>query len=42
MPTLQVSQQVVAGLLGVVVLGETLDTGRGGRSRWRWRRRWWW
>lgn len=30
MPTLQVSQPVVAALLGVVVLGETLDTGRGG------------
>lgn len=29
-PTLQVSQPVVAALLGVVVLGETLDTGRGG------------
>ncbi|WP_445161040.1 DMT family transporter [Mycobacterium sp. Dal123C01] len=30
MPTLQVSQPVVAALLGVVVLGETLNTGRGG------------
>jgi drug/metabolite transporter (DMT)-like permease len=30
MPTLQVSQPVVATLLGVVVLGETLSTGRGG------------
>jgi drug/metabolite transporter (DMT)-like permease len=30
MPTLQVSQPVVATLLGVVVLGETLNTGRGG------------
>lgn len=29
-PTLQVSQPVVAALLGVAVLGETLDTGRGG------------
>jgi drug/metabolite transporter (DMT)-like permease len=28
MPTLQVSQPVVAALLGVVVLGETLNTGR--------------
>ncbi len=30
MPTLQVSQPVVAALLGVVVLGETLNTGRAG------------
>ncbi|MCV7090144.1 DMT family transporter [Mycobacterium interjectum] len=30
MPTLEVSQPVVAALLGVVVLGETLDTGGGG------------
>ncbi|WAC89788.1 DMT family transporter [Mycobacterium sp. Aquia_213] len=30
MPTLQVSQPVVAALLGVIVLGETLNTGRGG------------
>jgi threonine/homoserine efflux transporter RhtA len=30
MPTLQVSQPVVAAVLGVVVLGETLDTGRAG------------
>lgn len=30
MPTLQVSQPVVASVLGVVVLGETLDTGRAG------------
>lgn len=30
MPTLEVSQPVVAALLGVVVLGETLDTGRAG------------
>ncbi|ODR04449.1 hypothetical protein BHQ21_17295 [Mycobacterium sherrisii] len=30
MPTLQVSQPVVAALLGVVALGETLNTGRGG------------
>ncbi|WP_438269223.1 DMT family transporter [Mycobacterium simiae] len=30
MPTLQVSQPVVAALLSVAVLGETLDTGRGG------------
>jgi drug/metabolite transporter (DMT)-like permease len=30
MPTLQVSQPVVGALLGVVVLGETLDTGRAG------------
>jgi hypothetical protein len=30
MPTLQVSQPVVWALLGVVVLGETLDTGRAG------------
>jgi drug/metabolite transporter (DMT)-like permease len=30
MPTLQVSQPFVAALLGVVVLGETLNTGRGG------------
>lgn len=30
MPTLQVSQPVVAALLGIVVLGETLDTGRAG------------
>lgn len=29
-PTLQVSQPVVAALLGVAVLGETLGTGRGG------------
>lgn len=30
MPTLQVSQPVVAAVLGVVVLGETLNTGRAG------------
>lgn len=30
MPTLQMSQPVVAAVLGVVVLGETLNTGRGG------------
>lgn len=30
MPTLQVSQPVVGALLGVVVLGETLNTGRSG------------
>lgn len=30
MPTLQVSQPAVAALLGVVVLGETLNTGRAG------------
>jgi drug/metabolite transporter (DMT)-like permease len=30
MPTLQISQPVVAAVLGVVVLDETLDTGRGG------------
>jgi len=30
MPTLQVSQPVVAAVLGVVVLGETLHTGRAG------------
>jgi drug/metabolite transporter (DMT)-like permease len=30
MPTLEVSQPVVAALLGVVVLGETLNTGRAG------------
>ncbi len=30
MPTLEVSQPVVASSLGVVVLGETLDTGRAG------------
>lgn len=30
MPTLQVSQPVVAAVLGVVVLGETLETGRPG------------
>jgi len=30
MPTLQVSQPVVAAVLGVVVLGETLNTGRVG------------
>lgn len=30
MPTLEVSQPVVAALLGVVVLGETLDTGGAG------------
>ncbi len=30
MPTLEVSQPVVAALLGVVVLGETLNTGRTG------------
>lgn len=30
MPTLQVAQPVVAGMLGVVVLGETLQTGRAG------------
>jgi EamA domain-containing membrane protein RarD len=30
MPTLQVSQPVVAALLGVVVLDETLNTGRAG------------
>ncbi|WP_116376003.1 DMT family transporter [Mycobacterium sp. MFM001] len=30
MPTLQVSQPVVGAVLGVVVLGETLDTGRVG------------
>jgi drug/metabolite transporter (DMT)-like permease len=30
MPTLQVSQPVVGALLGVVVLGETLNTGRAG------------
>ncbi|OBG63481.1 MULTISPECIES: DMT family transporter [unclassified Mycobacterium] len=30
MPTLEVSQPVVAAALGVAVLGETLDTGRGG------------
>ncbi|WP_406814745.1 DMT family transporter [Mycobacterium sp. M23085] len=30
MPTLQMSQPVVAAALGVVVLGETLDTGRAG------------
>ncbi|RAV00835.1 hypothetical protein DQP58_00680 [Mycobacterium colombiense] len=30
MPTLQVSQPVVAAVLGVVVLGETLETGRAG------------
>jgi threonine/homoserine efflux transporter RhtA len=29
MPTLQMSQPVVAAVLGVVVLGETLDVGRG-------------
>ncbi|OBA60291.1 hypothetical protein A5647_15130 [Mycobacterium sp. 1100029.7] len=32
MPTLQVSQPVVPALLGVVVLGETLDTGRIGMA----------
>lgn len=30
MPTLQMSQPVVAAVLGVVVLGETLNTGRAG------------
>lgn len=30
MPTLEVSQPIVAALLGVVVLGETLNTGRAG------------
>ncbi len=30
MPTLQMSQPVVAAVLGVVVLGETLNTGRVG------------
>jgi hypothetical protein len=30
MPTLQMSQPVVAAVLGVVVLGETLDTGGAG------------
>lgn len=30
MPTLQVSQPVVAAVLGIVVLGETLETGRPG------------
>lgn len=30
MPTLEVSQPVVAAALGVIVLGETLNTGRGG------------
>ncbi len=30
MPTLEVSQPVVAALLGVIVLGETLNTGRAG------------
>ncbi|WP_367141271.1 DMT family transporter [Mycobacterium sp.] len=30
MPTLQVSQPVIAALLGVVILGETLNTGRAG------------
>lgn len=30
MPTLQVMQPIVAAVLGVVVLGETLDTGRAG------------
>ncbi|WP_343600770.1 DMT family transporter [Mycobacterium sp.] len=30
MPTLEVTQPVVAAVLGVVVLGETLDTGRAG------------
>ncbi|ORB75767.1 DMT family transporter [Mycobacterium scrofulaceum] len=30
MPTLEVSQPVVSAVLGVVVLGETLDTGRSG------------
>lgn len=30
MPALQVSQPVVAAVLGVVVLGETLNTGRAG------------
>ena len=30
MPTLEISQPVVAALLGVVVLGETLNTGRAG------------
>ncbi|MCV7089603.1 DMT family transporter [Mycobacterium interjectum] len=32
MPTLQVSQPVVAAVLGVVVLGETLNTGRAGMT----------
>lgn len=31
MPTLQVSQPLVAAALGVIVLGETLDTGRAGK-----------
>jgi threonine/homoserine efflux transporter RhtA len=30
MPALQMSQPVVAAVLGVVVLGETLNTGRAG------------
>jgi hypothetical protein len=30
MPTLQMSQTIVAAVLGVVVLGETLNTGSGG------------
>ena len=30
MPTLQMSQPVVASVLGVVVLGETLNAGRAG------------
>jgi hypothetical protein len=30
MPALQVSQPVVAAVLGVLVLGETLNTGRAG------------
>lgn len=30
MPTLEVSQPIVAAVLGVLVLGETLDTGRAG------------